>query len=58
LQEKDNEMQVMKEQVNSMQSQLQTLISSLSYMNEEGKQGIAKQLIEMGLYKHTNSNSG
>ena len=51
LQEKDEEMKTMKEQFNTMQSQLQTLISTLSYADQEGKQEIAKKLIEQGTYK-------
>jgi hypothetical protein len=41
----------MKEQFSTMQSQLQTLISTLSYAGQEGKQEIAKKLIDNGVYK-------
>jgi hypothetical protein len=51
LQEKDEEMKTMKEQFNTMQSQLQRLISTLSSVGQEGKQEIAKKLIEQGTYK-------
>jgi integrase len=51
LQEKDEEMKTMKEQFNTMQSQLQRLISTLSSAGQEGKQEIAKKLIEQGTYK-------
>jgi enoyl-[acyl-carrier-protein] reductase (NADH) len=51
LQEKDEEMKTMKEQFNTMQSQLQILISTLSYADQEEKQEIAKKLIEQGTYK-------
>jgi integrase len=55
--QKEDELKTMKEQFNNMQSQVQTLISSLSYMSQEGKQETARRLIEKGIYKHTNSNS-
>jgi hypothetical protein len=48
LQEKDEELKTMKEQFNTMQSQLQTLLSILSSTGQEGKQEIAKKLIEQG----------
>jgi integrase len=51
LQEKDEEMKTMKEQFNTMQLQLQTLISTLSSAGQEGKQEIAMKLIEQGTYK-------
>jgi hypothetical protein len=51
LQEKDEELKTMKEQFNTMQSQLQTLLSILSSTGQEGKQEIAKKLIEQGTYK-------
>jgi hypothetical protein len=41
-----------------MNSTLQNILTVLANTDESGKQGIAKQRIEMGLYKHTNSNSG
>ena len=48
---KEDEIKTMKEQVNAMQSQLQMLISTLSSAGQEGKQEIAKMLIEQGIYK-------
>jgi hypothetical protein len=48
---KEDELKVMKEQFNSIQSQMQTLLSILGSTSKEGKQEIAKQLIENGLYK-------
>jgi hypothetical protein len=54
---KEDELKVMKEQFNSMQSQMQALLSILSSTSKEGKQEIAKQLIENGLYKANNLQS-
>ena len=51
LQEKDEEMKTIKEQFNSMQSQMQTLLSILSSAGQEGKKEIARKLIEQGTYK-------
>ena len=48
---KEDELKVMKEQFNAMQSQMQTLLSILGFTSQEGKQEITKQLIENGLYK-------
>jgi hypothetical protein len=48
---KEDELKVMKEQFNAMQSQMQTLLSILGSTSQEGKQEITKQLIENGLYK-------
>jgi hypothetical protein len=44
-------MKSMKQQFNTMQSQLQMLLSILSSAGQEGKQEIAKKLIEQGTYK-------
>jgi integrase/recombinase XerD len=44
----------MEERFNSMQSQMQTLLSILGSTSKEGKQEIAKQLIENGIYKANN----
>jgi predicted ATP-dependent Lon-type protease len=56
LNKRDNELNAMKEQVVSMQSQMQTVLSVLSSINtHEGKQEIAKELILRGLYKKTES---
>jgi integrase/recombinase XerD len=51
---KEDELKVMKERFNSIQSQMQTLLSILGSTSQEGKQEIAKQLIENGLYKANN----
>jgi hypothetical protein len=51
LQEKAEEMKIMKEQFNSMQSQIQTLLSIVSSAAREGKREIAKKLIDNGVYK-------
>jgi hypothetical protein len=47
----DMKFRAIEEQFNTMQSQLQTLISTLSSAGQEGKQEIAKKLIEQGSYK-------
>jgi integrase/recombinase XerD len=49
--EKEDELKTIKDQFNTMQSQLQTLLSILSSTSQEGKQEIAKKLIEQGTYK-------
>ena len=41
----------MKEQFNSLQSQMQTLLSILGSTSQEGKQEIARRLIQQGTYK-------
>jgi hypothetical protein len=41
----------MKEQFNSMQSQMQSLIKVLGNIGQSGKDEIAKQLIDNGMYK-------
>jgi site-specific recombinase XerD len=52
LNKRDNELDAMKEQVVSMQSQMQKVLSVLSSINtQEGKQEIAKELILKGIYK-------
>jgi nitrogen fixation/metabolism regulation signal transduction histidine kinase len=51
LQEKEDEIRTIKEQFNSMQSQIQTLISAVGCIDESGKKEVAKQLIESGMYK-------
>ncbi|MGC1133311.1 MAG: hypothetical protein WA941_10840 [Nitrososphaeraceae archaeon] len=54
LNKRDNELNAMKEQVVSMQSQMQTVLSILSSINtQEGKQEIAKELILKGIYRNT-----
>ena len=48
---KEDELKVMKEQFNSIQSQMQTLLSILGSTSQEGKQEIARMLIEQGAYQ-------
>jgi hypothetical protein len=48
---KEDELKVMKEQFNAMQSQMQTLLSIVGSTSQEGKQEIARMLIENGVYK-------
>ena len=55
LSEKNKEIQGIKMKYEEMNSTLQNILTVLVNTDESGKQGIAKQLIEMGLYKHTNS---
>jgi integrase len=50
--EKENKLAVMEERFNSMQSQMQSLISALSYMDQSTKNTLAKQLFESGVYKN------
>ena len=58
LNKRDNELNTMKEQVVSIQSQMQTVLSILSSINiQEGKQEIAKQLILKGIYKNMNTDA-
>jgi hypothetical protein len=40
----------MKEQFNTMQSQMQVLIIAIGTIDRPGKKEIAKQLIEKGMY--------
>jgi hypothetical protein len=51
---KEDELKVMKEQFNAMQSQLQALISAIGDVNQTAKNEMAKQLIEKGVYKCQN----
>ena len=51
LQEKEDEIKTIKEQFNSMQSQIRSLISAVGCINEIDKKEVAKQLIENGVYK-------
>lgn len=48
---KEDKLIMMEERFNIMQSQMQNLISVLSSAGQEGKQEIAKKLIEQGSYK-------
>jgi len=49
--EKEDKLSVMEEQFNSMQSQMQTLISSLATMDQSNKNAFARQLFDKGVYK-------
>jgi len=54
--EKEDELKKMKDQFDTMQSQMQALITAVGTMDSQsGKQEVARQLIEKGIYKHTNS---
>ena len=48
---KEDKLIMMEERFNIMQSQMQNLISVLTSAGQEGKQEIAKKLIEQGSYK-------
>ena len=59
LSEKNKEIQDMKIRYEEMNSTLQSILIVLANTDESGKQVIARQLIENGIYKHTkNFNSG
>jgi integrase len=49
LQEKDEEIRTIREQFTSMQSQMQTLVTTLGNMNETSKNSFAKQLYRSGI---------
>jgi hypothetical protein len=49
--DRQKEAQVMNAQINAMQSQMQTLLSILGSTSQEGKQEIARKLIQQGTYK-------
>jgi hypothetical protein len=49
--QKEDELKVMKEQFNTMQSQMQTLIAAIGNTSQEGKQEIARRLIQQETYK-------
>jgi hypothetical protein len=51
---KEDELKVMKEQFNAMQLQMQSLLSIIGNVNQTGKNEMAKQLIEKGVYKSQN----
>jgi hypothetical protein len=54
--EKEDRLKVMEEQFNSMQSQMQSLITTLGNMDQSTKNTFAKQLFNTGIYKRdTNS---
>jgi hypothetical protein len=48
---KEDELKTMNDQFDNMQSQIQTLLSIVSSAGQEGKQEIARKLIEQGTYK-------
>ena len=54
--EKEDKLNVMEEQFNSMQSQMQSLIAALGNMDQSTKNTFAKQLFSSGIYKR-DSNS-
>ncbi len=58
LSEKDKEIHDMKKRYEEMNSMLQNILVVLSDTDEPGKQGIAKRLIERGIYKHSDFSSG
>jgi integrase len=51
LEEKDNEIKLMKEQFTSMQSQVQSLVATLAAMDQPSKNELAKQMVQSGIYK-------
>jgi hypothetical protein len=51
LQEKEAEIQTIKEQFSSMQSQMQTLITAIGNMRQPEKAAFAKHLFKNGMYK-------
>jgi len=51
LHEKDEQIKVITEQFSEIKNQMQSLLSSLSSMNESEKSNFAKQLFKGGLYK-------
>jgi integrase len=56
MQERDEEMKALTDQVNLMQSQMQTMLSIFSSIYSHGeKEQLAKQLIEQGVYKSSNN---
>jgi hypothetical protein len=56
MQDREGEMKALSDQVNLMQSQMQTMLSIISSTvgTDEGKQEIARRLIEHGVYKSRN----
>jgi hypothetical protein len=48
-QEKDEQLKVVNQQVNMMQSQMQALITTLGNMDEKSKNSFAKQLYRSGI---------
>ena len=52
--QKENDLEKMQEQFNTMQSQIQVLLSALTTMDQSGKNSLAKQLFDSGVYKKDN----
>lgn len=50
LHEKDEEVKILSKKFSSMESQMQTLISTLGNMDESSKNQIAKRMIQAGVY--------
>jgi uncharacterized tellurite resistance protein B-like protein len=50
--EKEDELKLMKDQFNTMQSQMQSLIAALGSMDQSTKNTFAKQLFTNGIYKN------
>jgi hypothetical protein len=54
--QKEDELKTMKDQFNTIQSQMQSLITTLGNMDQSTKNTFAKQLFHSGIYKQdTNS---
>ncbi|MGC2684724.1 MAG: zinc ribbon domain-containing protein, partial [Candidatus Nitrosopolaris sp.] len=53
--EKEDELKAMKDQFNTMQFQMQSVISALSSMDQSTKNTFAKQLFANGVYKNEES---
>jgi hypothetical protein len=49
--QKEDKLTMIEERFNTMQFQMQSLVSILGSADQEGKQQIAKKLIEQGIYK-------
>jgi hypothetical protein len=56
--EKEDKLTIMEERFNSIQSQMQSLITTLGSMNQSTKNTFAKQLFENGVYKNEPPKSG
>jgi hypothetical protein len=56
--EKDDKLTIMEERFNSMQSQMQSLITTLGSMDQSTKNTFAKQLFENGVYKNESPKAG
>ena len=49
--EKEDELKAMKDQFNTMQSQMQSVITALSNMDQSTKNTFAKQLFSSGIFE-------